>query len=146
MKKIFLAAGILFGLAGCSSSDDPGSATTAASVISTVTQGTWRISQFSEDGSDQTDNFNDYHFTFADTGVLTAANGTDTYNGAWAATTEGSDDGNPGDVNLYVFFPSPENLAGLSDDYHILERTSAKIRLQHVSGDGGTELLTFQKE
>jgi hypothetical protein len=34
----------------------------------------------------------------------------------------------------------------LNDDWHIIEETSTKIRLQDVSGgSGGTDLLTFEK-
>ena len=146
MKKLLFFAGLIGLIAtGCSSSDDSSGSVTAANVISTVTQGTWRVTLFSEDGNDHTSDFTGYGFTFTDSGVLTAANGTNTYNGEWLVTN-GSDDDNPSDIDFYVFFASPAAFAELTEDYTILERTSTKIRLRHVSGgNGGTDLLTFQK-
>lgn len=132
----------------CSSDDDSSSPANTSEVINTVTQGTWRITLFDEDGNDHTTDFNGYTFTFGSANVLTATNGSNTYTGVWSVTSDDSSgDDNPGDdIDFNILFSSPANFAELSEDWHILERTSAKIRLQHVSGgNGGTDLLTFEK-
>jgi hypothetical protein len=60
--------------------------------------------------------------------------------GTWST---GSDDSQK---KLYLTFNSPPDFNELSDDWHILEETSTKIRLEDVSGgNGGTDLLTFEK-
>jgi hypothetical protein len=130
----------------CSADDD--SPVDTSAVVNTISQGTWRITLFDEDGNDHTNNFNGYNFTFADSNVLTAENGTNTYTGFWSVTSDdSSDDDNPsGDIDFNILFSSPANFSELSEDWHILERTSTKIRLRHISGgNGGTDLLTFEK-
>jgi len=132
----------------CSSDDDSTSSGNTSEVINTVNTGTWRVTLFDEDGNDQTNHFTGYNFTFAASNVLTAVNGSTTVTGNWSVTTDdSSDDDNPsGDIDFNILFASPADFAELSEDWHILERTSTKIRLQHISGgNGGTDLLTFEK-
>lgn len=132
----------------CSSDDDSSSSGNTSEVVNTVMQGTWRITLFDEDGNDHTNNFNGYNFTFGSSNVLTATNGINTYTGVWSVTSDdSSNDDNPGgDIDFNILFSSPANFAELSEDWHILERTSTKIRLRHISGgNGGTDLLTFEK-
>jgi hypothetical protein len=132
----------------CSSDDDSSSSSDTSSIINTVSGGTWRVTLFDEDGSNHTDDFTNYDFTFGSSNVLTATNGSTTVTGFWSVTNDDSgDDDNPGsDIDFNILFTSPDNFAELSEDWHILERTSTKIRLQHISGgNGGTDLLTFEK-
>jgi hypothetical protein len=132
----------------CSSDDDSSSSADTSAVVNTVSEGTWHITLFDEDGNDHTNNFNGYNFTFGASNVLTATNGSTTITGFWSVTNDdSSDDDNPGsDIDFNILFTSPNNFAELSEDWHILERTSTKIRLQHISGgNGGTDLLTFEK-
>jgi hypothetical protein len=47
---------------------------------------------------------------------------------------------------LVIGFASPASFVEISDDWEVIENTSTKIRLQDVSGgNGGTDLLTFEK-
>jgi hypothetical protein len=47
---------------------------------------------------------------------------------------------------LILNFASPADFTEISDDWHILQETSSKIQLEDVSGgNGGTDLLTFEK-
>ena len=150
MKKIFyslFAAALLLGAVSCSS-DDNNSSVSASEITATVTSGTWRITAFSEDGTDETNHFAGYNFTFAPTNVLTATNGTNNYQGIWSATShDDSDDDNPGsDLDFNILFSSPDTFTELNEDWEILERTSSRIKLRHVSGgNGGTDYLTFEK-
>lgn len=131
----------------CSSDDDSSSSGNTSEVVNTVTDGTWRITLFDEDGNNQTNHFTNYNFTFGPSNVLTATNGSTTVTGFWSVTNDNSNDDNPGsDVDFNILFNSPDNFAELSEDWHILERTATKIRLRHISGgNGGTDLLTFEK-
>ncbi|MFH6602868.1 hypothetical protein ACEZ3G_05225 [Maribacter algicola] len=50
------------------------------------------------------------------------------------------------EVDFNIFFESPVNFNRLSQDWEIISYTSSKIELVHVSGgNGGTDLLTFEK-
>jgi hypothetical protein len=131
----------------CSSDDDSSSSSADVSqVVNTVSDGTWRVTLFDEDGNDHTNDFNGYNFTFGESNVLTATNGSTTITGYWSVTNSSSNDDSPSDVDFNILFTSPSDFAELSEDWHILERTPTKIRLRHISGgNGGTDLLTFEK-
>lgn len=148
-KAIFaMLVGGLFFTTACSSDDDSSSSnTTVDEVVDTVTAGTWRITSYIDSGEDETADFSGYNFTFGSTNVLTATNGTNTYEGVWTVTDDDSTDDSPSnDIDFDIFFSSPATFADLSDDWDIIERTSTKVRLVDVSGgDGGTDYLTFEK-
>ena len=51
-----------------------------------------------------------------------------------------------GDIDFNIFFGSPADFAELSEDWDIISHSATKIELKHVSGgNGGTDLLTFEK-
>lgn len=131
----------------CSSDDDSSNSVNTSEITNTMMQGNWRVTLFSEDGNNHTNDFNNYNFTFGASNVLTATNGSITNTGFWSVTSDDSDDDNPsGDIDFNIIFTTPADFAEISEDWHILERTSTKIRLQHISGgDGGIDLLTFEK-
>jgi hypothetical protein len=151
MKKLnLLLAGIVVMGLSVSCSDDDSSSNNNNSINEvrhTVKSGTWRITSFVEDTNDETTNFSDYDFKFDDNSVLTATDGTITYNGTWSVTdSDNSDDDNSSDIDFNINFASPQVFAELSDDWDILERTSTRIKLVDVSGgNGGTDYLTFEK-
>ncbi len=52
-----------------------------------------------------------------------------------------------GDIDFNIFFASPADFAELTEDWDIISHTASKIELKHVSGgNGGTDLLTFEKQ
>ncbi|WP_344815078.1 hypothetical protein [Flavobacterium cheonanense] len=116
-------------------------------VINTVNQGTWRITLYNDSGTIKTSNFTGYNFTFGTGSALTASNGSNTYNGTWSVTSGDSNDDNPSnDLDFNIGFTTPTNFADLTDDWDILTYTASKIELRDVSGgNGGTDLLTFEK-
>lgn len=116
-------------------------------VINTVNQGTWRITLYNDSGTIKTSNFTGYNFTFGTGGVLTATNSSNTYNGIWSVTSGDSSDDNPSnDLDFNIGFTTPANFADLTDDWDIVTYTASKIELRDVSGgNGGTDLLTFEK-
>ena len=148
MKKIIysmFAFAMLLGTASCSSDDDNSSSDPGAQVTATVTSGNWRITNFNDSGTDETSHFTGYNFTFGSSGVLNASNNVNNYTGVWTVTEDDSDD-SIDDLDFNIGFIDPIDFIDLTEDWQILERTSTKLRLQHVSGgNGGTDLLTFEK-
>ncbi|WP_298306957.1 hypothetical protein [Flavobacterium sp.] len=116
-------------------------------VINTVNQGTWRITLYNDSGTIKTSNFTGYNFTFGSGNALTATNGSNAYNGTWSVTSGDSNDDNPSnDLDFNIGFTTPANFADLTDDWDIVTYTASKIELRDVSGgNGGTDLLTFEK-
>ncbi|MGC4041702.1 MAG: hypothetical protein QM710_13180 [Flavobacterium sp.] len=149
MRKLKLIPVLLFlfMLGSCSSSDDSSSANPTP-VINAATQGTWRISSYIDSGTDETNHFTNYNFTFAASNVLTATNGTNTYTGTWSVTSDdSSDDDNPsGDLDFNIGFATPADFAELTEDWDIVSYSSTTISLIHISGgNGGTDTLVFTK-
>lgn len=152
MKKIILIPALccLFMLnvaSMCSSDDNSSSSQDPAPVINTATQGTWRVTSYIDSGTDETNHFAGYNFTFATGGVLSAANGTNTYTGTWSVTSDDSNDDNPSsDLDFNIAFASPVDFADLTDDWDIVSYTATTISLIDVSGgNGGTDTLVFTK-
>lgn len=135
---IYLPVMILF--LACSSSDDSPSPGNSTEVSNALKSGNWRITYFWDTDKDETSNFAGYNFTFGEGGTLTANNGVNTYNGSWSTGTDDSQ------VKLNINFSAPAEFQDISDDWHVIEQTSAKIKLEDVSGgNGGTDYLHFEK-
>jgi hypothetical protein len=155
MKKIFMIPIVfcifLLNVAGMCSSDDDNSSTPASNsvksqVVNTASAGTWRVTLFEEEGKNETAHFAGYNFTFGASNVLTSTNGSNTYTGTWSISDSNSNDDSMDDLHFNISFSAPNDFVDLSDDWDILERTDAKIKLIDVSGgNGGTDYLTFEK-
>ena len=139
----------------CSTDDDdggPNNNQNIAEIENTVESGTWRITNFVDSGQNETNDFNGYNFTFASSGTLTATNGSNTLTGTWSVTNDSNsnddDGGSNDDVDFNIFFPVPDSndFEDLNDDWDIVSYTSTRIELIDISGgNGGTDLLTFEK-
>lgn len=160
MKKVFnlgLLLMLSFSLMSstCSSDDDDGSPNNnslqIAEIENTAESGTWRITSFIDSGQDETSDFTGYEFTFNSNGSLVATNGSNTINGTWSVTNDsGSDDSSndDNDIDFNILFPvnDSNNFEDLNDDWDITSVSSTKIELIDISGgNGGTDLLTFEK-
>jgi len=149
MKKLFyvlMLPCILLATISCSDDpDDKAPPATVTKVVSTMSSGTWKITLFSEDGVMETANYNGYNFDFNGSNVLLAENGTNNYSGTWSVTNDDDDDSS-NTLDFNIAFAGPDNFLELSEDWDILQRTDNKLVLHHVSGgDGGIDLLTFEK-
>lgn len=144
MKNIIPALIIITTLLVSCKKDDTGAsasvstAALAVAVNTTISTGNWRITYFFDSG-DETSNFAGYAFTFSPNNIVTAVSAGSTVTGTWGT---GFDDSK---AKLLLGFTGPDVFLDLNEDWHILERTDTKIRLQHISGGGGTDLLTFEK-
>ena len=145
MKKLsfLLLAVSLFTLGACDDDDDGISATV---IEDNLEDGTWRITNYSDSGDNETDHFNNFIFNFDDTGVVTASNGNIIYPGTWSITDNDDDDNSLEDLDFHLTFVVPEDFAELTQEWEITSQSSTRVELRHVSGGGGgTDNLTFQK-
>jgi flagellar hook-associated protein FlgK len=152
-SSVFILLAIL--AASCSSdSNDDNPMDTAASVEAVsnlATSGTWRISSFIDSGTDETNDFTGYSFSFNSDGSLVADNGTAIITGTWSITSDDSSDDSDDydssdDIDFNILFSAPPDFAELSDDWDIVFRSDTRIELIDISGgNGGTDTLTFQK-
>ena len=134
----------MFDMASCTKDNSNPSVTDT--IVNTVSVGTWKITYFFDTVKEETSNFSGYNFTFGSNNVLTTSNGTNTYNGTWSIINSNSNDDSLNDVDFTISFSAPDDFVDLSEDWKVLSRTDTKIELKHVSGgDGGTDLLTFEK-
>ena len=138
----------------CSSDDDNGSQNNnsqdIALVESNINAGSWSITSYIDSGQDETNDFIGYSFTFGSDGTLNAVNGTNNLTGTWSVTDDSnsSSSNSDDDIDFNIFFPVPDNnvFEDLNDDWDIVSSTSTKLELIDVSGgNGGTDLLTFEK-
>ncbi|RYY71357.1 MAG: hypothetical protein EOO13_03460 [Chitinophagaceae bacterium] len=141
MKHTFpflLAALLLLAITSCSKSDDERGASTA--VATSLRSGTWRVTTYSDNGADETTDFNSFTFIFTNSGTVTATNSILTANGTWST---GIDDSKH---KLNLNFSSPAFFSEISEDWEIVSQSSTQVSLRHVSGGSGEiDLLVFQK-
>ena len=135
MKKMFVFLGLCsIVFAGCTKEDSP------ASVVSVVTNGTWRVTHFSERTNNETDDFNGYTFTFQSNGKVLAAKSGVIKEGNWSESTSSQklviDFGVKTDAN--------KPLGELTDDWVIVSKTATKINLTD-DNSSSNELLEFTK-
>ena len=146
-QTIFLAAILSIFFIACSKEDDstpnvlptpdPG---TINSLTDAITSGTWKVSYFWDTDHDETNHLKDYTFNFSKSGSCTAKLLSNTYFGMWHTSL------NDNQLKLKLTFPTPAELAKISDDWHVIETKETKIRMDDVSGgNGGTDLLTLTK-
>lgn len=160
MKKVFNLGFLLmlsFSLMSsmCSTDDDDGSTNDnsqeIAQIENTAESGTWRITNYTDSGQNETSDFNGYDFSFNSDGSLVATNGSNTMTGTWSVTDDSNssdDSSSDDDIDFNIFFPVPDsnNFEDLNDDWDIVSISSTKIELIDVSGgNGGTDILVFEK-
>jgi len=153
MKKVLLIPMLfclfMLNVASMCSSDDNSSSSSQdpTPIINAATQGTWRVTSYVDSGTDETNHFTGYNFTFSNGGVLTATNGSNTVTGTWSVLNDDSNDDSPSnDLDFNIGFTAPANFADLTDDWDIVSYSETTISLIDVSGgNGGTDTLVFTK-
>lgn len=115
-------------------------------VQSNLSSGSWRITRFIDSGTDETNHFSGYNFTFNSSGVLSSSNGSSTYNGTWSITDSNSQDDSQDDLDFNIYFNLTNDFQDLNDDWDFISQSASKIELVDVSGgNGGVDYLTFEK-
>ncbi len=112
-----------------------------------ITSGTWKITQYTEDGVSDNPQFQNYTFTFSDGGTVTAVYNSLTISGTWSVKKDNSNDDSASDVDFVLNFPATDDFDEMNDDWDIVSQSDTKLELKDVSGgNGGTDLLTFEKK
>ena len=145
LKAFLIPILILFVALGCTDDDEPANIP-QNQIESDLQNGTWRITKFIDSGKDETNDFSGYSFTFKNSGVLNASNGTNNYDGTWSITDSNSNDDSEDDLDFNINFNLSNDFEDLNDDWNFISQSSIKIELIDVSGgNGGTDYLTFEK-
>jgi hypothetical protein len=148
MKRLLIC---IFSIAIIACDNDEDKKTTQnklTEVKNTAVTGQWRVTYFFDTDHEETNNFTGFTFVFAENGTVTATNNSISYNGSWSVTDSGSTDDNNDleDLDFNLSFTNPPDFEELSDDWEIISLSGTKIELRDVSGgNGGTDLLTFEK-
>ncbi len=136
----------LFLFSSCNKNDNNPTNTTKDRIQNTLQNGTWKITKFIDSGTDETNHFTGYNFTFNSSGVLTAINGSINHNGTWSITDSNSNDDSQDDLDFNINFNLTNDFEDLNDDWDFVSESANKIELIDVSGgNGGTDYLTFEK-
>ncbi|HUM52007.1 MAG TPA: hypothetical protein PK431_09335 [Chitinophagales bacterium] len=140
MKQTILSISILCiaicTLTSCTKDKLPSNPT----VTEILQQGKWKITLYTDNGTDDLFRYTDYSFTFG-SGTIAAVNKSSTTNGTFTLSND-DDSGVKFILNFGAVIPFDE----LNEDWQIIEQTTTKIRLQDISGGhGGTSFLTFEK-
>lgn len=148
MKKLILIPALfclfMLNVASMCSSDDDSSddnSPPVGTIVDNTTSGTWRVTLFQEDGSNQTSNYSGYNFTINTAGTIVAVNGSTTKSGTWSVYSDS------GYSKFDILFPDTNGpFEEISEDWRVLSSTATKLELKHVSGgDGSIDFLTFEK-
>ena len=142
MKKtiLFLSLAVVL-FSSCQNTDDnSNTAINTTTVSNTITTGSWRVTYYWDTDQEETSSFSGYSFVFGAGNVLTATKNGTAVTGTWSTLLDDSV------TKLVLNFATPADFEEISDDWHVVERTATKIRLQDVSGgNGGTDYLTFER-
>jgi hypothetical protein len=100
----------------------------------TITEGSWKITQFTDDNVDQTSQYAGSTFTFNSDGTLTVS-GSVSLSGTWDVRKEdksGDDDlFDDRHVELYISLPAPYD--ELTEDWEVEGRSDTRISLKDDS-------------
>lgn len=112
---------------------------TPLSFTTLLTDNIWYVSSYiDDDGSDDTDDFEDYTFDFLSNFDIQVFEGSLFANGSWNYYTTG----NTQKLNLNF---SNSNLQDLDQDWTIVEYTNGVIRLRYIDSDNDVEYLVLRK-
>ncbi len=132
---VSLIASLFVVMIGCSKSSPK-------KVTKNLADGSWSITYYEDNATDETSNFSNMLFDFDSNGTV-SVNGTTS--GSWSVGEENSNDDSSSGVKLNLAF-TPTALLELNDDWDIVSQSDNKIELIDESGDGSIDKLTFEKQ
>ena len=142
MKKLvfILTASTLFLFVSCQKDDNSTPSISTTTVTNTVVSGSWKITYYWDTDHEETANYSGYNFVFGSGNILTATKTGSSLAGTWSTLSDDSK------IKLVLDFSTPASFIKISNDWHVIERTDTRIKLQDISGgNGGTDYLTFEK-
>lgn len=102
-----------------------------------LADGLWFVSSYTDDGVNETADYNGYQLNFDMGGTVIADNGTP-INGTWAVLSSGN--------ILALDFGSGFPFDEFNDDWDVISVSDTQVTVQDVSGGGGgTDILTLEK-
>ena len=153
MNKVLLGLSIIVLMAACADNEDGSSNDSQAKVVEIekkTTDGQWRLIFFSQDGKEQTSQFNGYLFDFDEGNLITVTNGSENFPGNWAVSTTNRNDHTPdhqfGDIGFNISFNTPADFESLTENWEVVSLTDTKLELRHISnGESGMDVLAFER-
>ncbi len=100
----------------------------------TTIDGTWRVSLYFDNSSDETSKFSGYNFTFNSNGKMSATNGSNTVTGNWMQ----------GSSKFYIDFGAIAVFSDLNDNWLLEEKTATSIKMKD-DNPAKNEQLQFVK-
>ena len=152
LKNLFLAI-LVLNLVSCSDDDDSNGngnfdSTDVTALTSAVSNATWRITQFIDDGQDETSDFDGVIFTFNANGSIDVEDGMDTFTGTWTVELDDSDyddDDDLDELEFEISFSLSNDFDDLSEDWYVIEYSTNRLRLREDDDDDDDDdLLTFE--
>ncbi len=125
MRKLLFFIGIMaFMISSCEKEDN----------TTTNPSGLWKVTKFTDNGKDETDDFKNYTFDFQENGKLIATIDNKTYTGVW--------NDNLSKEKMELKISGTQYLSTLNDDWLILEMTSTRLRLKDDDSENEEVLFT----
>ncbi len=144
MMQMALVLLVSLGMVACDrfddDNDDPTNTPANSVTNSYLIKGSWKVSLLTDDGRDETSDYDGYTFVFGDDGKLTATRGAVTTTGTWLTRR---DDGS--NELVILLSTTDKDLLELNDDWDIVLSTNSKIELQD-DNDERDEKLHFTKK
>lgn len=111
-----------------------------------VTDGTLKITLDWDSDLNEAINFNRFNFSFQTNNLLTANDGTNTYNGTWSITDTNGYIENLSDLKFEITFNAPIHFVEIIDDWEIIDKSASYIKLRDViDSNGQKDFLAFSK-
>ncbi|MFZ4436517.1 MAG: hypothetical protein ACOYOR_08425 [Flavobacterium psychrophilum] len=128
-------------------------------LASIVTQGTWKVTHYTDHGGNETMHFVAYTFTFHSNNTVVASTGTTQVTGNWNITDNNSSslytdlststDDTPNDlVDFNISFPVANlDFNDIEDDWDVVTKSATEIVLKDGNQDDPTKIdyITFEK-
>ncbi|MDD3005349.1 hypothetical protein [Flavobacterium sp.] len=151
MKIKFFITFLIFAIAlNYSCSSDDGNVLNNQSilaVVNTMNSGSWKITKYIDNGTNKTEDFSGYNFTFTENNILMVNKATDEIMGSWLVTSNSANGNNSdSDLDFIISFSGPEVFLVLTEDWQIKSSNSYTLELIDNNGSNGTNnYLTFER-
>ena len=123
-------------IAACSKSkDDPG---TNDSLTTILTQGTWTVHYYKNNGADETGNYTGYVFTFNTNGSLGAEKAGNNTAGTWSESTDSYSKTKLSFT--WIGGGIPVELLKIEEDWVLKAKSSTLVELTNTGSSGTSEL------
>jgi hypothetical protein len=134
MRYTLLTSIVLMVMSSCKKETTTPATTTDSTAIA-VTNGTWKISSFTQKLEDNTSKYADMVFTFkADKTVIVSIKGTNSSSGSWsyAPPTAGYYGGPPSIASFTLSMGTSRPLDRLNKAWKVIEKSDVSLKLDNV--------------